>query len=200
MPFFTRADFFAKTGQISIHGAKISVKCFKAAALFWAAVFFVSLTKIKAMNPNLYAMAQPVINRAYLTEIDFITAPNRGDQIKFQDYPELVPRDGKSVVYMTGVIAHYSAQVTTSPNGFTVLSAANLAALDLTIQVESTQNVYKFPLISLVDNLNGGFIRQLDNLPVNLTKSFVTVNTNGVIAANTAVCFTWIYRRLSRIK
>lgn len=194
------ADSFAKTALISIHGAKNSVECFKAAALFWTAVFFVSLTKIKAMNPNLYAMAQPVINRAYLTEIDFITAPNRGDQIKFQDYPELVPRDGKSVVYMTGIIAHYSAQVTTSPNGFTVLSAADLAALDLTIQVESTQNVYKFPLISLVDSLNGGFIRQLDNLPVNLTKSFVTVNTNGVIAANTAVCFTWIYRRLSRIK
>jgi hypothetical protein len=200
MPFFTPADSCAKTARISIHGAKISVECFKAAALFWTAVFFVSLTKIKAMNPNLYAMAQPVINRAYLTEIDFITAPNRGDQIKFQDYPELVPRDGKSVVYMTGIIAHYSAQVTTSPNGFTVLSAADLAALDLTIQVESTQNVYKFPLISLVDSLNGGFIRQLDNLPVNLTKSFVTVNTNGVIAANTAVCFTWIYRRLSRIK
>lgn len=151
-------------------------------------------------NPNLYAMAQPVINRAYLTEIDFITAPNRGDQIKFQDYPELVPRDGKSVVYMTGIICHYSAQVSTSPNGFLVLGANDLAALDLTIQVESTQNVYKFPLISLVDSLNGGFIRQLDNLPVNLTKSYITVNTSGAIAANTAVCFTWIYRRLSRVR
>ena len=152
------------------------------------------------MQSNLYAMAQPVINRQYLTEIDFITAPNRGDQIKFQDYPELVPRDGKSVVYMQGIICHTNNSVTTSPNGFSVITAVQAAALDLTIQVESTQNIYKIPLVSLIDNLQGGFIRQLDNLPVNLTKSYVTINTSGIIGANEAICFSWIFRRVSRVR
>ena len=145
-----------------------------------------------------FSNAQPVIERSYLTEIALGASPGVGQQINFKDYPQLVPRDRATRAIFYGVSCCHSAILATTPNGLPVLSLAECASLTLTIMDGSVERLYKMPAVSLIDSVQGGFIRLLDGIPVNLTKSYVTV-MNGTLPANHAAAFNWYYRMESRI-
>lgn len=133
------------------------------------------------------------IENSYLTEIDLGAAPGLGSKIYFQDYPNLTRSVAQGLKF-TGVEAYYVDVLNTSPNGVQLVSLAEMAKLTFVIAVGSNQPVYQVPATNLCTFLNGGFIRPLNYLQVNLVKSYVQVMSAG-IAANRSICFNWYYEK-----
>lgn len=133
-----------------------------------------------------------LINRSYLTEIDFDAAPSAGQQFKFKDYPNLRQGVKGQILVFTGVEVFYDSTLATSPNNITCITAANLATLTLTIAEGSDEKIDKTPATCLSTFLQGGVVRRINFMPVTLTNCYVTVMSAG-IAASRSVCFNWYY-------
>ena len=138
-----------------------------------------------------------IITNSYLAEINFAQAGAAGQRVYFKDIPTLTPRDGKTVIETVGLEVFSAAELTTSPNGATVISNANLSTIALTLTVGSKERCFLIPCKSLQAVVNGGQIRRFFNLPVNIVKSYVQVVSAGINAGE-SVCFNFYYRE--RIK
>lgn len=127
-----------------------------------------------------------IINRSYLAEVNFASAPAAGQRFFFGDIPAL------RTVFTHGIEAISASQLSTSPTGKTVNTQANCATLMLTLAIGDTEEVYQIPVTSLISTLNGGFIRQFNGKRINLPKSYVTSVTTG-ISANQSILFNFYY-------
>lgn len=132
-------------------------------------------------------MLQPIIEKSYLVEINLGTIAVQ-KQINFAFIPQL---EG-STIY--GVQTFSSSQLTTSPNGSTVVSAAGLSNITVTFVVGDTQDVYLLPCSDLNSPLIYGFIRMINNKRLNLTKSFITIQSVASLVNNDSVLFNFIYK------
>jgi hypothetical protein len=139
-----------------------------------------------------------IITNSYLAEIQFATAGAAGQRVYFKDIPTLTPRDGKTVIETVALQVFTSSDLTTSPNGNTVISDANLSTLLLTLTVGSRERCFLIPCNTLRSVINGGNIRRFYNLPINIVKSYVQVVSAG-INANESVCFNFYYRERQKI-
>lgn len=132
-------------------------------------------------------MLQPIIEKSYLVEINLGTIAVQ-KQINFAFIPQL---EG-STIY--GVQTFSGSQLTTSPNGSTVVSAAGLSNITVTFVVGDTQDVYLLPCSDLNSPLIYGFIRMINNKRLNLTKSFITIQSVASLVNNDSVLFNFIYK------
>lgn len=139
-----------------------------------------------------------IITNSYLAEIQFATAGAAGQRVYFKDIPTLTPRDGKTIIETVALQVFTQSDLTTSPNGNTVISDANLATLLLTLTVGSRERCFLIPGSTLRSAINGGNIRRFYNLPINIVKSYVQVVSTG-INANESVCFNFYYRERQKI-
>ena len=132
-------------------------------------------------------MLQPIIEKSYLVEINLGTIAVQ-KQINFAFIPQL---EG-STIY--GVQTFSASQLTTSPNGSTVVSTAGLSNITVTLVVGDTQDVYLLPCSDLNSPLIYGFIRMINNKRLNLTKSFITIQSVASLVNNDSVLFNFIYK------
>jgi hypothetical protein len=133
-------------------------------------------------------MLQPITEKSYLVELNLGTVGVQ-KQINFQFIPQL---EG-SVIY--GIQTFSSTQTSLSPNGSTVVSAAGLADLTVTFVVGDTQDVFLLPVADLNSPSIYGFIRMFNNKKLNLTKSFVTIQSTTTVANNESILFNFLYKK-----
>lgn len=133
-------------------------------------------------------MLQPITEKSYLVEVNLGTVAVQ-KQINFQFIPQL---EG-SLIY--GVQSFSRTQCSLSPNGSTLVTAVGLADLTVTFVVGDTQDIFLLPVADLNSPLIAGFIRMLNNKRLNLTKSFVTIQSTTTVANNESILFNFLYKK-----
>ena len=133
-------------------------------------------------------MLQPITEKSYLVELNLGTVAVQ-KQINFQFIPQL---EG-SLIY--GIQTFSSSQSSLSPNGSNVVSATGLADLTVTFVVGDTQDVFLLPVADLNSPSIQGFIRMFNNKKLNLTKSFVTIQSTATVVNNESILFNFLYRK-----
>lgn len=134
-------------------------------------------------------MLQPITEKSYLVELNLGTVVGAQRQVNFQFIPQL--KD--AIIY--GVEVFSASQVSLSPNGAAVVTAAGLADLTVTFAVGGDQDVFLQPTADLNPALTNGFIRMYNNKKFNLTKSFITMQGVANIAASQSILFNFLYRQ-----
>lgn len=132
-------------------------------------------------------MIQPIIEKSYLVELNLGTVAVQ-KQINFSFIPQL---EGTQIY---GIQSFSGNELFTSPNGSTVVSAAGLSNLTVTFVVGDVQEVFLLPVADLNSPLIYGFVRMFNNKRLNLTKSFVTIQSIANVNNNESVLFNFIYR------
>jgi len=129
---------------------------------------------------------KPIL-RSYLIEVNLGTSvPGNGQNINIQDYPQL--RD----VYITGVQAFDSGQVSVSPSGKAVVP--NLTGISLTLMDKyNMEMMFQYPTFDLNPANVAGFYRDIIPFYLQLTKSYITVLSNTGLSANQSVMLNVFY-------
>lgn len=135
-------------------------------------------------------MLNLVINNTELLEQSVGTASTlgTGSKVFFKNYPQTI-RNVKSFA----LIAHYSTDYSTSSTGNTVVDATEVAAAFLVLAVSGAE-VVKIPVYSLIPSLNGGLIRQFNDLNIDWDNSYVQINSATPFENNDTFAFTVIYK------
>lgn len=137
-------------------------------------------------------MYQPVIDHSYGVELKITQAPTAGLVVNFTDIPQL--RKGTKQVQVIGIEAFTAAQLTTSPLGNPVISAADALGIVCTFAVGLKEDIYKVPLFDLIPGNNNGLIRIFKEKEINYTKSYITILAVGTLAQNQSIMFNFIYK------
>jgi hypothetical protein len=127
------------------------------------------------------------IFRSYLAEINLgTTVPGAGQNINFQDYPQL--RD----VFLTGVIVSDVNTLSVSPAGKAVVS--DMSGITVTFMDKyNMEMIYQYPLKSLDPINNSGFYRDFVPFELQLTKSYITILDPAALVANESVMLNIFY-------
>lgn len=133
-------------------------------------------------------MLQPIIENSYLVELNLGTVSSQ-KQLNFAFVPQL---EG-SLIY--SIQTFTSTQMTTSPNGGAVVSAAGLAQLTVTFTVGDNQNFYLYPCYDLNSQAAAGFQRMFKPSRLNLTKSYVTIQGTSGLNNNDTILFLFHYKK-----
>lgn len=132
-------------------------------------------------------MLQPIIENSYLVEVNLGT-PSQGKRINFQYIPQL---EGATIY----AIQTFSAtDLTKSPNNVAVVSTIGLAGCTVTFCVGDDEKLYIVPLSDLRSQNISGFQRMFNNMKINLTKSYITIQDATSIVPLDSVLFQFIYR------
>ena len=128
---------------------------------------------------------KPIL-RSYLIEVNVgNTAPGQGQNINFQDYPQL--RD----IFLCGIIASDSGQVSKSPSGKNVVTTLVDATVTL-MDKFNMETIFQYPLYDLNPADQSGFYRDFVPFPIQLTKSYITI-LNNTYTANQSFIFNILY-------
>ena len=130
---------------------------------------------------------QPIAEKTYTVELNLGTVAVQ-KQINFNFVPQL---EGKEIY---GVQVFSRTDLALSPNGSTMATQVGLADLTVTFTVDDTQDVFLYPVSDLNSPLQNGFIRMFKNKRLNLTKSYVTIQSVATVANNESIVFQFIYR------
>jgi len=129
---------------------------------------------------------KPIV-RSYLAEVNLGNAtPSNGQNINIQDYPQL--RD----IMLTGVEVFESNEIAISPSGKTVVPALNGITLTL-LDKFNMEIIYQYPTFDLNPTNTNGFIRDFVPFPLQLTKSYITILDNTLLALNQSVMINFLY-------
>lgn len=135
-----------------------------------------------------YLLAQTVLAELQITNAGSITAGNR---FLFGDVPEL-RRVGVKVY---GIICHsLDFDYSTSTGGNAIMGTVELRQCLLTIvNKEQKQPIEQEPLISFVPGSNGGFIRFLNPIDIDIQKCYIELTGTTSIVLNDTWAFSFIY-------
>jgi hypothetical protein len=132
-------------------------------------------------------MLQPVIENTYLVEVNLGTVATQ-KRINFQFVPQL---EGTEIY---AIQAFSASDLPFSPNGSAVVTTAGLSACTVTFVIGDDEKVYILPLSDLRSGNIYGFQRMFKNLKINLTKSYITIQTTTGLTSNDSVLVNFIYR------
>lgn len=133
-------------------------------------------------------MLQPVIENTYLVEVNLGTVAAQ-KRINFQFVPQLEGTEIYAIQSFSG------SDLPTSPNGSTVATTAGLSACTVTFVIGDDEKIYILPLSDLRSANIYGFQRMFKNLKINLTKSYITIQTTTGLTNNDSVLLNFIYRQ-----
>lgn len=129
---------------------------------------------------------KPIL-RSYLIEVNLgTTTPGAGQNINIQDYPQL--RD----IYITGIEAFNSDQITKSPAGKNVVALNTGITLTL-MDKFNMEMMFQYPTSDLNPGIVSGFYRDIVPFYLQLTKSYITILDNTGLSANESVIFNVFY-------
>ena len=129
------------------------------------------------------------IIRSYLIEINLgATLPGAGSQIFIQDYPTL------RNIYFCGVMSYSATTLVTSPNGRTAITATGEQSITATfVDVFNQEIIHNYPLRDLDPFFTGGFYRDYKPFKLQLTKSYISINSQNGLTANESVLLNILY-------
>jgi hypothetical protein len=129
---------------------------------------------------------KPIV-RSYLAEINLgNSAPGQGQNLNFQDYPQL--RD----IYITGITSFEDAQAAVSPSGKTVVPSLT----GITVSLKDIYNmdmIFQYPAYDLQPSLVNGYYRDFIPFRLQLTKSYITILDPTGLLANQSILFNIFY-------
>jgi hypothetical protein len=129
---------------------------------------------------------RPIL-RSYLIEVNLgSSTPGAGQNINFQDYPQL--RD----VYITGVECFNASQVSFSPAGKAIVPTTTGITLTL-MDKYNMEMMFQYPTTDLNPSIVNGFYRDIVPFYLQLTKSYITILSNAGLSANQSVIFNVFY-------
>jgi hypothetical protein len=131
---------------------------------------------------------KPII-RSYLIEINLgATLPGAGSQIFIQDYPTL------RNIFFCGAIAYSSTTLVTSPNGRSAITATGEQSITATfVDTFNQEIIHNYPLRDLDPYFTGGFYRDIQPFKLQLTKSYISINSITGLTANESVLLNILY-------
>jgi hypothetical protein len=131
-------------------------------------------------------MQNVIIHRSVLAEARITATPAIGQRFFFDDIPDI----SKNNIVVYGIIGYSATQLSTSPQQRTVIAAAGIPSVALTIvDANNVQLVQQMPVYDTVRSLNGGFVATFDNLPMNLTRSYIEIMaTTSLNSGESWVC------------
>jgi hypothetical protein len=134
-----------------------------------------------------------IITNSYLVELNLPTI-SQGQRYTFLDVPQL----RYNAVTIDAVESINADQLATSPNLKTLIPAAAMKNIVVTLVVDETEEIYQLPYFTLNAASNSGIIREFANKRINLVKSYATIlNTTGLTAAQ-SLCFNFFYKKNPR--
>ncbi len=131
---------------------------------------------------------KPII-RSYLIEVNLgATVPGAGAQVYINDYPTL------RNVWLCGVMSHSGTTLAVSPSGKTTITATGEKSITLTlVDKYNMEIIHNYPLYDL-DPINvAGFYRDYQPFELQLTKSYITINTQTGLSNNQSVLLNILY-------
>lgn len=134
-----------------------------------------------------------IITNSYLVELNLSTI-GLGQRYTFLDVPQL----RYNAVIIDGLEAFTAAQLATSPNQKTIVSAAASVNVVMTFVVDETEEIYQIPYYTLISSNNAGLIREFANKRINLVKSYATILNVSGLSAGESLIFNFYYRKQGR--
>lgn len=132
-------------------------------------------------------MLQPVIENTYLVEVNLGTVATQ-KRTNFQFVPQL---EGCEIY---AIQSFSQSDLALSPNGSNVATTAGLSACTVTFVIGDDEKIYTLPLSDLRSANIYGFQRMFKNLKINLTKSYITIQTTTGLSNNDSILVNFIYR------
>lgn len=132
-------------------------------------------------------MLQPVIENTYLVEVNLGTVATQ-KRINFQFVPQL---EGCEIY---AIQSFSQTDLAVSPNGSSVTTTAGLSCCTVTFVIGDDEKIYTLPLSDLRSGNIYGFQRMFKNLKINLTKSYITIQTASGVTNNESILVNFIYR------
>lgn len=127
------------------------------------------------------------IKNSYFTTVS-IPATGAGTKAFFQYDPIL---ENKKFIGLEVVSA---SQLSVAPDNSTMIVEADVPKFTLVLQdMRSTDKVYQTPLNTFYPAANGGIIRSLDDIDVNITKSYIQIVDSTGLAAGESVGFNFYF-------
>jgi hypothetical protein len=134
--------------------------------------------------------ANVVVKRSQEVVAQIVGTPAVGKKYKFQDIPNL----SRNNIVVYGFEAYSAAQQTTTPDGFTVVSAAASLGITITLRDNKKQEfVYQLPMYSAIRANNGGLAIIIKPRIINLTDCYVQITNTSGISASEAVAVNLYY-------
>lgn len=117
-------------------------------------------------------------NRVVVSEVP--ASPSPDQRFHFTEDVDIMNRGIK----FNGVESLNAAILTATQNGKTVVSAASLLKARVTlVDVRGNEKMQNYPLTGLLKSVNAGFLQQIGEWEISLTKSFVQfANVSGLTA------------------
>ncbi len=136
-------------------------------------------------------MQNAIIKNSLLAEARIVSTPAVGQTFFFDDVPDI----SKNNIVVYGIIGYSATQLALSPQQRTVIAAAGVPSLALTIvDSNGVTLVQRMPVYDTVRSLNGGFIAVFDDLRMNLTRSYVEVMATTSLNVNESFVCELLYR------
>lgn len=131
-------------------------------------------------------MQNVIVKQSLLVEARITATPAVGQRFFFDDVPDI----SKNNIVVYGIIGYSATQLAKSQSNRTVVAAAGVPSLALTIVDDNNvEKVQQMPVYDTVRSLNGGFVATFDDIPMNLTKSYIEVMaTTSLNSGESFVC------------
>lgn len=134
-------------------------------------------------------MNNVIFENSILVELPIPSTPAAGQQLTFNDVPLL---RGKKIY---GIICHLNGvDYTKSTTGNDIIDATKAKGSVLTLSTtKSDYPVYQLPIYDLSAVQNAGEIRLFNDIPLDITKSYITIIDSSTMAQNDTFAFTFLY-------
>lgn len=132
---------------------------------------------------------KPIV-RSILVNVQCVAG--QAGSVKFPDVAEL--REGVEVV---GMEAYNVVDLTNTPDGAVVISAADALLCTVTLTDKSELRVRNIPHSTLIPRINGGIWKEFAPFLVNFQRSTLTFGAAAAAGAAFSAPFTIYYRKLT---
>lgn len=130
-----------------------------------------------------------IIKKSQIVEAQF-TSVTVGQKYQFTEIPNL----SQNNIILYGMEVFGATQLGISPNGNTVIPAADIKSVTVTLRdIKKEEFIYQCPAYTLVRSLNGGFITMFKPRIINLTDCYIQTSAAGTITSNMVLCVNFYY-------
>lgn len=131
-----------------------------------------------------------IIKRSQLAEAQVSGSVAVGKKYQFLEIPNL----SRNNILLYGFEVYSASQLSNTPNGNVVISAANIPNVVLSFRdTNKVEFVYQVPTFSLIRANVGGFISMITPRLINLTDSYIQLTATGSINVDEVLAVNLYY-------
>lgn len=131
-----------------------------------------------------------IIKRSQIVEAQVVGTPATARKYQFLDVPNI----GQNNCLVYGLEVFSADQLATTPNNNTVLAAADIPQVTLTLRdINKREFLYQVPAYTLIRSNTGGFITMIQPRVINLTDCYIQLTGTTGIAQNEVLAVNLYY-------